>query len=62
MSHIGQMAMHHIAQTNGGGGGRQHANIQPAPQIFDQKADGLAPAAIDIVREEMLERSEISSE
>jgi hypothetical protein len=44
------MAMHHIAQTNGG---RQHANIQPAPQIFDQRAGGLAPTAIDIVREEI---------
>jgi hypothetical protein len=34
-------------------GGRQHANIQPAPQIFDQRAGGLAPAAIDIVREKI---------
>ena len=51
MSHIGQMAMHHIAQTNGGG--RQHANIQPTPPMFDQRAGGLAPAAIDIVREEI---------
>jgi hypothetical protein len=50
MSHIGQMAMHHIAQTNGG---RQHANIQPTPPMFDQRAGGLAPAAIDIVREEI---------
>jgi hypothetical protein len=34
-------------------GGRQHANIQPTPSMFDQRADGLAPAAIDIVREEI---------
>jgi hypothetical protein len=52
MSHIGQMAMHHIAHTSGGGG-RQHANIQPTPPMFDQRAGGLAPAAIDIVREEI---------
>jgi hypothetical protein len=51
MSHIGQMAMHHIAQTNGAG--RQYANIQPTLQIFDQRAGGLAPAVIDIVREEI---------
>jgi hypothetical protein len=51
MSHIGKTAMHHIAQTNGGG--RQHANIQPTPPMFDQRAGGLAPAAIDIVREEI---------
>jgi hypothetical protein len=50
MSHIGQMAMHHITQTNGG---RQHANIKPTPPMFDQRAGGLAPAAIDIVREEI---------
>jgi hypothetical protein len=43
--------MHHIAQTNEGG--RQHANIQPTPPMFDQRAGGLAPAAIDIVREEI---------
>jgi hypothetical protein len=34
-------------------GGRQHANIQPTPPMFDQRAGGLAPAAIDIVREEI---------
>jgi hypothetical protein len=32
---------------------RQHANIQPTPLMFDQRAGGLAPAAIDIVREEI---------
>jgi hypothetical protein len=52
MSHIGQMAMHHIAQTHGGE--RQHANIQPTPLMFDQRASGLTPAAIDIVREEIV--------
>jgi hypothetical protein len=52
MSHIGQIVMHHITQTNGGGG-RQHAHIQPTPPMFDQRAGGLAPAAIDIVREEI---------
>jgi hypothetical protein len=45
------MAMHHIAQTNGGG--RQHASIQPTSPMFHQRAGGLAPAAIDIVREEI---------
>jgi hypothetical protein len=34
-------------------GGRQHANIQPTPPTFGQRAGGLAPAAIDIVREEI---------
>jgi hypothetical protein len=34
-------------------GGRQHANIQPTPPMFDQRAGGLAPTAIDIVREEI---------
>jgi hypothetical protein len=33
--------------------GRQHANIQPTPPMFDQRAGGLAPTAIDIVREEI---------
>jgi hypothetical protein len=43
-------------------GERQHANIQPTPPMFDQRVGGLAPAAIDIVREEIAGRSEISSE
>jgi hypothetical protein len=34
-------------------GGRQNGNIQPTPPMFDQRAGGLAPAAIDIVREEI---------
>jgi hypothetical protein len=34
-------------------GGRQHANIQPTPPMFDQRVSGLAPATIDIVREEI---------
>jgi hypothetical protein len=34
-------------------GERQHANVQPTPPMFDQRAGGLAPAAIDIVREEI---------
>jgi hypothetical protein len=33
--------------SNQWGGGRQHANIQPTPPMFDQRADGLAPAAIE---------------
>jgi hypothetical protein len=33
--------------------GRQHANIQPTPPMFDQRVGGLASAAIDIVREEI---------
>ena len=35
-------------------GERQYANIQPTPPMFDQRAGGLAPAAIDIVREEIV--------
>jgi hypothetical protein len=34
-------------------GGRQHANFQPTPPMFDQRAGGLALAAIDIVKEEI---------
>jgi hypothetical protein len=34
-------------------GGRQHANIQSTPPMFDQRVGGLAPAVIDIVREEI---------
>jgi hypothetical protein len=34
-------------------GERQHANIQPTPPIFNQRVGGLAPAVIDIVREEI---------
>jgi hypothetical protein len=34
--------------------GEQHANIQPTPPMFDQRAGGLAPAAVDIVREEIV--------
>jgi hypothetical protein len=45
-----QIVMHHITQTNGG---RQHANIQSIPPMVDQRAGGLALAAIDIVREEI---------
>jgi hypothetical protein len=48
MNRIGQVAMHHIT-----GGGREHANVQPTPPTFDQRAGGLAPAAIDLVREEI---------
>jgi hypothetical protein len=34
-------------------GERQHANIQPTPHMFDQRAGGLAPAVIDMVREDI---------
>ena len=34
-------------------GGRQHANIQPTAPMIDQRAGGLAPTAIVIVREEI---------
>jgi hypothetical protein len=34
-------------------GERQHANIQPTPPMFNQRAGGLTPDAIDIVREEI---------
>jgi hypothetical protein len=34
-------------------GGKQHTNIQTTSPILDQRASGLPPAAIDIVREEI---------
>jgi hypothetical protein len=34
-------------------GGKQHTNIQTNSPILDQRVDGLSPAAIDIVREEI---------
>jgi hypothetical protein len=43
-------------------GGRQQTNIQTTSPMLDQRAGGLPPAAIDIVREEMAGRSEIWSE
>jgi hypothetical protein len=43
-------------------GERQHANIQTTPPILDDRVSDLPPAAIDIVREEIVGRSEISSE
>jgi hypothetical protein len=33
--------------------GRQHTNIQTTSPMLDQRAGGLPPAAIDIVREEI---------
>jgi hypothetical protein len=42
--------MHHKSQINGG---RQQTNIQTTSPMLDQKAIGLPPAAIDIVREEI---------
>jgi hypothetical protein len=52
MSHIGQVVIHHKTQTNWG---RQHANIQTTSPLLGQRAGGLPPAAIDIVREEIAE-------
>jgi hypothetical protein len=49
MNPIGQVAMHHITS-----GGRQHANFQPTPPMFDQRVGGLPSATIDIVREEIV--------
>jgi hypothetical protein len=34
-------------------GGRQHTNIQTTTPMLDQRAGGLPPAAIDIVKEEI---------
>jgi hypothetical protein len=52
MNHIGQIVMHHRTQTNGG---KTTTNVQTTSPMFDQRAGGLAPAAIDIVREEIAE-------
>jgi hypothetical protein len=35
-------------------GGRHHTNIQTTSPMFDQRVSGLPPAAIDIVREEIV--------
>jgi hypothetical protein len=35
-------------------GGKQHTNIQTNSPLLDQRAGGLPPAAIDIVREEIV--------
>jgi hypothetical protein len=51
MNHIGQIVMHHITQTNEGG--RQQTSVQTTSPIMGQRAGGLLPAAIDIVREEI---------
>jgi hypothetical protein len=50
MNHIGQILVHHKTEANGG---RRHTNIQTTSPILDQRAGGLPPAAIDIVREEI---------
>jgi hypothetical protein len=49
MSHIGKR-MRHKTQTHGG---RQQTSIQITSPMLDQRAGGLTPAAIDIVREEI---------
>jgi hypothetical protein len=51
MNHIGQIVMHHSTQTNGVG--RQQTKIQTTSPMVEQRAGGLPPAAIDIVREEI---------
>ena len=51
MSRIGQALIHHKTQASGGG--KQHTNIQTTTPMLDQRAGGLPPAAIDIVREEI---------
>jgi hypothetical protein len=51
MNHIGQIVMHHITQTNGGG--REQTNVQTTSPMMGQRAGGLPPVAIDIVREEI---------
>jgi hypothetical protein len=50
MNHIGQIVMHCRTQTNEG---RQQTNIQTTSPMVEQRADGLPPAAIDILREEI---------
>jgi hypothetical protein len=50
MNHIGQIVMHHRTQTNGG---RQQTSVQTTSPMMGQRAGGLPPAAIDIVREEI---------
>jgi hypothetical protein len=50
MNHIGQIIMHHRSQTNGG---RQQTSVQITPPMMGQRAGGLPPTAIDIVREEI---------
>jgi hypothetical protein len=51
MSLIGHVLTRRKTQTNGGG--KQHTNIQTNSPILDQRASGLPPAAIDIVKEEI---------
>ena len=51
MSLIGHALMRCKTQTNGGG--KQYTIIQTNSPILDQRAGGLPPAAIDIVREEI---------
>jgi hypothetical protein len=51
MNHIGQIVMHHRTQANGGG--RQQTDVQTTSPMIGQRASGLPPAAIDIVREEI---------
>jgi hypothetical protein len=53
MNHIGKIVTHHITQTNGGG--RQQTSVQTTSPMMGQRAGGLPPAAIDIVREEIAE-------
>jgi hypothetical protein len=42
-----------VSQNPNQWGGKQHTNIQTTSPILDQRAGGLPPAAIDIVREEI---------
>jgi hypothetical protein len=53
MNHIGQIVMHRKTQTNGGG--RQQTDVQTTSPMIGQRAGGLPPTAIDIVREEIAE-------
>jgi hypothetical protein len=59
MNHIGRIVMHHRTHTNGG---RQQTSVQTTSPMMGQRAGGLPSAAIAIVREEIVGRSEISSE
>jgi hypothetical protein len=47
------MASGNAPRSSNQWGERQHTNFQPTPPMFDQRTGGLAPAAIDIVREEI---------
>jgi hypothetical protein len=62
MSLIGNVLTRRKTQTNGEENNIPTSKVQTTSPILDQRAGGLPQAAIDIVREEIAGRSEISSE